>query len=304
MKRTAIFAAALFAAASLNGQTVTTTTDFSSFNTIDVSYDFDVTLHYGKTPRVDKTVDEALKDLVEVYVKSKVLHISFNKRGMTGAIKKLYKGKDAAAPVLKVDVYVPSIETIKLTDYATLDASGQTFFLDDFTLVAEGRSKVTNLAVNVKNSARVEVGSDAVVTAKITSNNGVDVNVQKNGVLYMDHESKTLNITSDGSSTVNLSGNATSVNVTNSGRSKLNFVAGSCENLNVCSKGSSAINASGFNALDASLVMTGGQIVVKAENILKMNISDKALVAFLGDPEIEIIEISGASVKPYSEKEK
>lgn len=305
MKRIFIIAASVMMACGLaaNGQTISKTADFSSFNAIEASEDFEISLKHAASSRVDWTVDEGLEDYVETYVKNKTLYLSFNKKALTKEIKKKYKGKDAPKPVLKVAIQVPSIEVIKLSDNVVLDASGQEFRFGEFSLSASGKSRVNNLKIKSGKIITLNVSGNARVNANVTCDN-LTANLYKDGILDLSQNAAKLNLVTDGSSTVNVSGNAGKISIENGGKSKLNFLSGKANSLSTSSSGSSVVNALDYPVSVANLVMSGSTIHLKAEKTLKLELDDEAVVEFAGKPALDVVSIIESSVYPYVPEEK
>lgn len=306
MKRVFIIAASIvmmIAGVTAKGQTVSKTADFSSFNAIEATEDFEITLKHAATSRVDWTVDNGLEDYVETYVKNKTLYLSFNKKALTKEIKKRYKGKDAPKPVLKVTVQIPTIEVIKLKDNVVLDASGQSFSFGEFSLSASGKSRVNNLKIKAGKTITLNVSGNARVNANVTCENLI-ANLDKDGVLDLTQHATKLNLVTDGSSSVNISGNAGKIAIENTGKSKLNFLSGKANSLTTLSSGSSVVNALDFPISVASLVMNGSSIHIKAEKTLKLEIEGEAVVEFAGKPALDVVSVVESSVYPYVPEEK
>ena len=128
-----VFAPQRAAAQSLSAQLTDKDIMVSEFNAVNVSDDFDVTVSRG-TYGVRLTVDKELAPYVEVYVRSKVLYISYDEKAVPKEIRKMYRGKGSLTPVFRVVAYTPELQAVTLSDNATLSGVEE-FVANDFAIV-------------------------------------------------------------------------------------------------------------------------------------------------------------------------
>ena len=114
------------AAQSLSAQLTDKDIMVSEFNAVNVSDDFEVTVSRG-TYGVRLTVDKELAPYVEVYVRSKVLYVSYDEKAVPKELRKQYRGKGALTPVFRVAAYTPMLKAVTLSDNASLIG------IDEFT---------------------------------------------------------------------------------------------------------------------------------------------------------------------------
>ena len=132
--------------ASAFSQTRTLEHEYGEFEKLDVSGGFHVNLVQDRSYSTRLVVDDILEPYVECYVKSKTLYITLDEKAIPKDIKKSYKGKNSADPVLKVTVYVPGLNSIKLSSNSTL-ASEFAMESDSFELTMGDNSVLNNLEV-------------------------------------------------------------------------------------------------------------------------------------------------------------
>ena len=90
------------------------------FSGIEVAGDFEVTLSDG--PCVAKvTVDKMLSPYVQVYVRGKVLHITYDSKAVPKDVRQLYKGRNAPKPVFRASVSMPELSSLFLGGNAILN---------------------------------------------------------------------------------------------------------------------------------------------------------------------------------------
>ena len=128
------------AAQSLSAQLTDKDITVSEFNAVNVSDDFEVTVSRG-TYGVRLTVDKELAPYVEVYVRSKVLYISYDEKAVPKEIRKLYRGKGSLTPVFRVVAHTPELQAVTLSDNATLTGAEE-FNANEFELTAAGKAQV------------------------------------------------------------------------------------------------------------------------------------------------------------------
>ena len=138
-----VFAPQRAAAQSLSAQLTDKDIMVSEFNAVNVSDDFDVTVSRG-TYGVRLTVDKELAPYVEVYVRSKVLYISYDEKAVPKELRKVYRGKGGLTPTFRVVAYTPELQAVTLSDNAILTGVEE-FAASDFELTMAGKSQVRNL---------------------------------------------------------------------------------------------------------------------------------------------------------------
>jgi len=276
-------------------QTSTDTKEFpAGFTGIEVSDDFEISLKTGETCSVTWSVDAVLKDYIEVYVKGQVLHIEFNRKGMSSELKKTYRGKNAPKPTLNASITVAELRSLTVTDNVVVNAYNEDFYGDSFSLTASGASKINNLGV-ASGSAKISLSKNAQAKVTVYTNKDLTVSTGNSSVLNLEQESNTLSVSASGSSNVTIAGNVIKgCDVSNSSVVTLN---GSCPSLSVKSQSGSAVtDATAFQVKEANITMSGsGQVSVSPTDILKLDIKD-GTVNFSNDPKVEIVSIVKASV--------
>ena len=165
------------AALGASAQVVEINRDFSSFDAIDVSYDFNVRMVSSrKNYSATLTVDSVLADYIQTYVKKNVLYITIDKKSLPSEVKKLYKGRKAVVPILNVVVSTPEpICSLKLADKSTLSVEN-VLNCKDFSISVNGLSRLkkleldaTNVSVNLadKSQAEFDVNAEKIGRAHV-----------------------------------------------------------------------------------------------------------------------------------------
>lgn len=306
------FAAALLSAVMVLGcigakaQTVTKSNEFSNFTCIEASSDFEIVIKTGSTCKAEWIVDQMIEDLVQIYQKGNTLIVAFDQKSMTKDQKKYYKGKNAPKKILKATIYTPDLETLKVKDNVHVDASGATFDSKEFTLSMEDETTVNTLTVRAK-SVFVETSDKAVANVSaeapkvaVKSNKSSRANVNLTGC-------ETVEVKSDNSCIVDISGNANSVDIQNFGSSKVIVEKGSATSITITSKDSTfgsdpEVDATAYTVENAYVSMAGGKAYVNASKILKLDLKSGSLVSFMDDPSVEIVKVEKSTITHYNGK--
>ena len=96
--------------------------DFEKFTKISVEDNFVVKFIKSATYSVTLKTDERIAAHVQAYVKNSTLYLILDEKGYSPELKKQLRQKGAAAPVLEAEVYMPTLNSVVLTDKAVLAA--------------------------------------------------------------------------------------------------------------------------------------------------------------------------------------
>lgn len=305
-------------AQSLSAQLTDKDIPVSEFNSINVSDDFDVTVSRG-TYGVRLTVDKDLSPYVEIYVKAKTLYLTYDEKAVPKDIRKLYKGKKGLTPMFRVVVYTPEIQSVSLSDNATLTALEE-FRASQFELSATGKSHVKNLSVNAI-SAKVSLKKNAAATLTLRTDSGVEaatdnnanlkltftgnelaLNAQGSSVLVADGPCHSVNCFSSGSSQVSVVSETEKVDLTAEGNSKV-VLTGKALEMTV--KGSRNSNVDAFSMpieqIDANLSNTS-TVTTSVSRLVVATLVGGSSLYYSGQPEIQIGKIVKSTLAPYGTK--
>ena len=306
------------AAQSLSAQLTDKDIMVSEFNAVNVSDDFDVTVSRG-TYGVRLTVDKELAPYVEVYVRSKVLYISYDEKAVPKEIRKMYRGKGSLTPVFRVVAYTPELQAVTLSDNATLGGVEE-FVANDFELTAVGKSQVKNLRLTAS-SARISMKKNAVVNMNLKTDRGVEVSTDNNANLKLTFSGRELALTADGSSVVVADGSTRSMNLATSGSSQVS-VSSDTESVEITSEGSSKLTLTGkalemkvrgsrsssvdafampVETVDATLT-NSSSVTVSVSKQVTVNLIGGSSLYYSGNPSFQIEKIVKSTLAPYGTK--
>ena len=307
------------AAQSLSAQLTDKDITVSEFNAVNVSDDFEVTVSRG-TYGVRLTVDKELAPYVEVYVRSKVLYISYDEKAVPKEIRKLYRGKGSLTPVFRVVAHTPELQAVTLSDNATLTGVEE-FTAGEFELTMAGKSQVKNLSISAT-SARISMKKNAVATLNLKTDRGVEVNTDNSANLKLTFTGRELALTADGSSVIVADGGSTrSLNLSTGGSSQVSVISDT-EKVEVTAEGSSKLTLTGkalemevkgsrssvvdafampMEEVEANL-SNSSTVTVSVSKKVSVNLVGGSSLFYSGSPVFEIEKIVKSTLAPYGTK--
>lgn len=288
------------------------------FNAVDISGNFDVTISRGAySTRL--TVDKQAAEYVEVYVRSKVLHISYNEDAIPKEKKKELTGKNASKMVFRVIVYCPELNGVTMSDNAVLSGTDE-FNASGFSLNLTDKAQVKNLSVMAPR-ASVYMRDKAQATLILNADNDIDLKTEASAKLNVSLKCRKLNVKAISSSSVSTSGDAIeSVNLETEGSSKVAVsthtdlvtvnannrsdisLSGSAMTLNVKGDKNMKVDALFMPVPEVTTEMAGGELRTKVDKVLNVNISGGSEVYYEGEPEIRITRVLKSTLAPAGKK--
>ena len=305
-------------AQSLSAQLTDKDIAVSEFNAVNVSDDFEVTVARG-TYGVRLTVDKELAPYVEVYVRSKVLYVSYDEKAVPKDLKKLYKGKGSLTPVFRIVANTPELKAVTLSDNATLTGVEE-FVADEFELTAAGKSQVKNLSVTAS-SARISLKKNAVATLNVKTDRGVEASTDNSSNLKLTFTGRELALTADGSSVVVADGPTKALNLATGGSSQVS-VNSETEKVDLTTEGSSKLTLTGkaleltvkgsrSSVVDAfampvetveATLSNSSTVTVTVSKSVYANLVGGSALFYSGTPEFKIEKIVRSTLAPYGTK--
>lgn len=290
---------AILAAASTSvlavAQTRTIEHEYSEFDAISVSDGFKVTMVEKDGYNAKFKVSDALESYIECYVKGGTLYIGLDDKSVPKEVKKSFKGKNSDEPVLEATVYVPSLNSVTLSDDCTFSC-GNDLKAGKFRLDLSGTSSAANLNVSAE-SAVISVSKKAKLSSfNIKVEDKVTVNGDGSASAVIEYSAKTLEINNAGSADLAINGQCGSASVSTAGSAKLSL-SGKAASLKVTGKGgSSKIDATAVSVDDVTVSLDGAELTVNPAKNLSLDLGKGATVNYSGDPKIKIVKIQNASV--------
>ena len=228
-------------------------------------------------------------------MKGGTLYIGLDDKSVPKEVKKSFKGKNSDEPVLEATVYVPSLNSVTLSDDCTFSC-GNDLKAGKFRLDLSGTSSAANLNVNAE-SAVISVSKKAKLSSfNIKAEDKVTVNGEGSASAVIEYSAKTLEVNNAGSADLAINGQCGSAAVSTAGSAKLSL-SGKTASLKVTGKGgSSKIDATAVSVDDVTVSLDGAELTVNPGKNLSLDLGKGATVNYSGDPKIKIVKIQNASV--------
>lgn len=286
----------------------------SEFSSLSVSDDFEVTLVKGAY-NVRLTTDKVLVPYVQVYVRSKVLYITYDEKAVPKDLKKQYKGKNASAPVFRAVVSLPELNGLELKDNASLSASEE-FNGNSFTLNLQDKAQVKNLKMNVL-TAQLNLKKNSSADLDLFAEQSAEIATEGNTTLKIRVDTPDLNISAANSATITLNGTSSNLEISTSGSSKIMAnetnstatmklsgssevtITGGCDTLLLNTDKSATLDGSNYVSRMTEALMNGGKANVHVNEELSVAISGGSALYYNGMPVFKISKVVKSTLAPY-----
>ncbi|MBP3202120.1 MAG: DUF2807 domain-containing protein [Bacteroidales bacterium] len=283
------------------------------FSSVKVTDDFNVSLVKGSYS-VRLTTDKALAPYVQVYVRSKVLYITYDSKSVPKDLKKQYKGKGVPEPVFRAVVYLPELNGITLEDNATLIAVDE-FRGGTFTMNLQDKSQVKGLKLRA-GSAQISLKRNSQANIDLSLDQKADVSTDGNATLVMNLYAPEVSVATAGSSSVSLSGESQKMNLSAAGSSKVSaneknevavlslgnssktVLTGTAETIQLNSEKNAELDAANYAGQKLEANMNSGRATVNVEKELSVNLSGGSALYYSGTPVFKIGKILKSTLAP------
>lgn len=237
--------------------------------------------------------DVRIYDYVQAYVKGGTLYLSLDEKKFPSELKKALRKKGVATPVLEVDVYMPTINSLVLSDNAVLVGTDR-FEVDNFAADITDHAQVAQLNIDCSNAdfnvtRNASLAATVNVTTKLNlkaSNSSRVSLTQTGGNAFMEHSN---------SAYVDFRAAVTTVEVNSSGGSE-SHISGTASLLKVTGAGLSRVDAELLESLDGEVVLSGSKCHVNITESLKVNLTGGAMLTFKRKPVFEIERILNSTL--------
>ncbi|MBR4735680.1 MAG: DUF2807 domain-containing protein [Bacteroidales bacterium] len=286
------------------------------FSGLEVADDFEVTLSSGPC-EAKVTVDKMLSPYVQVYVRGKVLHITYDSKSVPKDVRQLYKGRNAPKPVFRANITLPELSSLFLGENAVLTCGDVMECKLTADIDIQDKAQLKNLSikanavdVSMKKQAQAALSIDAVNKAELKTegNANLRATVNAHDVITAAAGSSEIAITSKGeNATISGSGGSKTVAtfegekavVTIGGSASLNL-SGKGEALSVNGEKSANIEAGAFDAKTATVDLSGSvKANITVSESLDANLVGGSSLYYTGDPVFKIGKIVKSTLAPY-----
>lgn len=277
---------------------------FSAFDAIVVRNAFNVTLNRGTSFDVKSSIDNRVFDCFRMYLQGTTLVVEIDEKSLPKDVKSSLKKKGVAPLVLSADIFVPEtsgLNSIELCNSSSLSGNGKFNFPQTLTIKTSETATVKSLEIKAA-KVTIQTANKSSVQANI---NAPEVDITTNGSSFAclnvtggntnSSSNNTINIESNGSSQVALTGASATTTVKASGSSKVNLNA-AANKLTVIGKGNSNVDAHLATVDDADIDLTSSDCWVVPLKTLKIKLALNGKLVFGGNPAIDINKIANSSV--------
>lgn len=291
-----IFALSL-GAASATAQTKTSH-DFSSFDALEVDYDFNVRVVDSRNYSVSMSIENDLKDYVQAYVKNHTLYIALDEKKLPSDLKKRYRSRRSSSPLLDVTVYTPeALGSIKMAGSSSLEVDFD-IECNSFVLDLKENARVSKLVVDASDIT-VTMAGKSVADISLFADN-IKLNAAGSSKLTVDQDSQRIEIIAGGSAQIDADGETLDAQLTTSGSSKT-VLSGKTNTLSVNGSSTSSVDALNLRTSECSARLSNSsKLYEAATEKLHIDISGNSTLVFDGDPVIDIINVKSSTVQRYS----
>lgn len=264
------------------------------FTTVAVGDYFKVKLVSSPYYSVRFNTDERVATLVTATVKKGVLTIDLDEKGYSAELKKALKGKDAVQPVLEVEVYMPALEGLNLSDKATL-VGDYVIRSAEFALEVKDNASVTQLRMECA-SAQMEVANSAQLGVDAIISNTMTIKASNSSQLLLAQKGGKVELDVNGSAVVKSNTTVSEILAETSGGCELHMT-GLASLLMVEASGTSLVNAEALETVDADIIQSGSSdCFVNATEDLKVNLTGGSKLTFSRNPRIQVDRIVSATM--------
>lgn len=291
------------------------------FTGINVTDDFEVNLSKGECS-VKVTADKALLPYVQVYVRAKVLYITYDQRAVPKDVRKMFKsGRNSVKPVFRAQVSLPLLDGIELSENATVmaadifDGQKTEITLTDKTSLKNLSLYSGSVAVNLKKNAQAALTLQAV--------NQIDVRMEGNTNLKLTAQAHDLVMNLAGQAELACTGTAENANLTTAGTAKASLdqkgsklviqmgassdisLAGEGESLSIRGERNADLEAGAYTAQLVDATMSGSsQANVNVVEQLDATLIGGSALYYTGTPVFKIGKIIKSTLAPYGSSAK
>lgn len=313
---TLIMAGSFIASAQANSQLEEKTIPVGEFSGIDISGDFEVTLSKGDCS-VRVATDKVLAPYVQVYVRGKVLYISYDSKAVPKDIRQLYKGRNASKPVFRASVSIEDLSSVSIRDNVSLTCVGdhQTRLNADIDLADKAQLK--NLNINA-NSVNLSMKKNTQAAVNIVAASKAEVKAEGSASLKAGIEAVDVVSSAIGSSEVSVNASGTNATVSGAGSSKTSVafngekavvtltgaanmeLSGKGNSLSVRGEKAASLDAGAFDTKEAEINLNGPvKVNVTVSDTLDANLSGGSTLQYSGTPVFKIGKIVKSTLAPF-----
>lgn len=268
--------------------------NFDKFSNIKVEDKFVVKLVKSDVYAAKINSDERIAAHVQAYVKNGTLYLILDEKGYTPELKKQLRQKGAAEPVLEVEIYMPTLTSLVLTDKASVIHCDE-FEADNFTLTVSDNANVAQLNVACS-TAEFNILKSANVVSNVKIGSKLYLNTSNSSQVDLTQTGGNAFLNLSGSSLVNMKADIQTIEITaqSSAESHINGMAST---MKVTAENLSRTDVELLEVKDAEVILSGSsKCYVNVTDNLKVNLTGGAMLTFKRNPSFEVERIVNSTL--------
>ena len=290
----AVLAAILVSVSAFAQPLVVQDKDFEKFTKISVEDNF--VLKFIKSDRYSVTLktDERIAAHVQAYVKNSTLYLILDEKGYSPELKKQLRQKGASAPVLEAEVYMPTVNSVVLTDKAVL-ATCDRFETETFTMTVSDNALVSYFDVTCS-TGELNVSKNAQATGTVAVTSKMYLNASNSAQVSLTQNGGNAFISQANSAYIDYKATLNTIEVESVGGSE-SHISGTASLLKVTSSGLSRVDAEILESKDGDVVLSGSaKCHVNVTDHLKVNLVGGSMLTFKRNPVFEIDRVVNSTL--------
>lgn len=293
--------------------------EVEEFTSVCIVSDFQVTLQEGSCA-VKLKADEALVPYILVAVRDSVLYLEYDEKSVPRDVKKVYRGKNAAVPVMKVSITAPCLNGITAMQNATVSGFG-TVFSDALEIHLTDKATLKNIRLDTE-SAKVEMDKNSVADFNLSAEAQLELSLEDKSQLKLQYKTRNLLVHQVGNATAILTGESSTATFAIAGYAKNRCtnkgnvlvveaggnadvsLAGQTGDLTLTSERSAKTDALEMKASRVKATLNGWTSAnVHAEEFLSVDLSGGSTLHYSGIPAIQVDKIVKSTLVHIEENE-
>jgi len=272
--------------------------ELSSFNSIVVHGDFEVTVSHGDSYQAIITIEETMNEALTCEVFGQVLTIKMSDKNISNDIKNLFKGKNDVTPLFKALITMPEeLSSISLEGKSSL-SSTKDFNVESFKANISDNATLNAITVN---SQHAVICTDKKGNASINiAADDLSVNTNGNSTLNISMTCKSVKADAFAFSNLTIHGDVEKLEFNGKGTSKV-VIDGTMPSVSYNLNGGCNVNAHDVVCDDAVVKMNSiCTLSEAASRSLDVELAGGATLLFDNAPTITIQDIKNSNMRKYS----
>ena len=217
-----------------------------------------------------------------------------DEKGFSSELKKALRKKGAAQPILEVDVYMPTINSVVIKDKSVLVHCDR-FETETFTMTATGNALVSNVDIACA-TGEINVSKNAQVTGSAVITSKMYLNVSNSGQASFTQNGGNAFISQSNSAHIDYRARLNMIEIEANGGSE-SQISGTASHLKVTGSGLSKVDAELLESEEGDILLSGSiKCYVNVTDHLKVNLTGGSMLTFKRNPSFEIDRVVNSTL--------